>query len=455
MNEYTNEFNKIFYYLKETLKNYNNKILTNNNVANPFSNNAYKKIIAKLSNIQSDQEYLEIINDFIISIHQGHVFLSSNINKIDKIIPLCIQYKDDKYYVVKATNQELEGKEIIGIDNIKMDEYILKLKGSYSFENNKFFIKNLILPSQNAKNISFNNGEITIESVKSEDFYNEIFKRDNPYNNNIMFDIVNGIPYLRINSFSNEMLHFKENHNFFDKKITDPIEYLKEIANFLNSNNASDLIIDIRGNQGGSDEWFELLSMFSNKDYKYTYSVESTIGNLSNGETNEIMNSQGEDINAALKRLQNNADKLNCSISIGNGNSTIKNRYLFINSANYSTSDTLAKFSNKTGFATTIGNHTSGDGFGITPYSFTSNILKRNNAKIVIPSTFYKLEEFQTEPNIKIKDDLLMPYEYGTYKDNELILATKIIEAIKIKQLQSDISNVFVDYQSSSHKPKR
>ena len=36
MNEYVREFNKIFNYLKDAMKNYNDKVLSNNNV-NPFS----------------------------------------------------------------------------------------------------------------------------------------------------------------------------------------------------------------------------------------------------------------------------------------------------------------------------------------------------------------------------------------------------------------------------------
>lgn len=433
MNEYVREFNKIFNYLKVTMKNYNDKVLSNNNV-NPFSSESYDRIITKLSNIKSDQEYLKIIDSFMNSLHEGHAYLSSKSDEPDKIIPLCIQYKDSKYYVIKAVNQELENKEITMIDGIKIDKYILNFKGSYSFENGKMFIKNLIIPSESAKTISFGDEEITIEPMSSQDFNHEIIKRDNPYFNNIVFNIIDGIPYLRINSFSHEMLASKEKYNFLGSEITGPIEYLNVIANYLNSNNVSDLIIDIRGNKGGSDEWFSLLSMFSDKEYPHNYSVDSTIGRQSYGETNEIINGLGEDINTSLKRLQDGTSSLDCSVFIGNGNSTIKNRYLLINSDNYSVCDTLSKFSNKTGFATTIGSHTSGDGFGVTPYSFTTDILRRNGTKIVIPSTFYNLEEFQTEPSIKTKEDLLMSYEYATYKDNELKQAIEIVKSRKLEQ---------------------
>lgn len=438
MNEYVNEFNKIFDYLKETMRDYYEKVLSNNNI-NPFSNESYEKIISKLSSIRSDQEYLEVIDSFMTSLHEGHAYLSSKSNEPDKVIPLCIQYKDGKYYVVKAVNQELENKEVTMIDGVKMDEYILGFKGSYSFENGKIYIKNLIIPSEGNKCISFSDEEMIIEPMSSQDFNHEIIKRDNPYSNNIAFSIIDGIPYLRINSFSHEMLFSKEKYNFLGSEITGPTEYLNTIADYLNSNNTSDLIIDIRGNKGGSDEWFSLLSMFSDKEYIHNYSVSSTIGKQYYGETNEIINGQGEDIDTSLKRLQDSASSLDCSVFIGNGNSTIKNRYLLINSDNYSVCDTLSKFSNKTGFATTIGSHTSGDGFGVTPYSFTTDILKRNNSKIVIPSTFYDLKEFQTEPTIKTKGDLLMPYEYGTYKDNELKQALEIIKSKELEQ-ENDIS---------------
>lgn len=429
MNEYIEEFNKIFNYLKETMKDYCDKILSKCSF-NPFSDENYKFFLSKLSDIKNDSEYLTIIDQFMVSIHEGHAFLVSKSNESNKVIPLVIQYINGKYFVVKALDQTLENKEVVRIDNIEIDKYILNCKGSYSLDNNKIYIKNLIIPSEKSIKISFDNDEeIFINPVDSAEFNKQITLRDNPYSNNILFNIIDGIAYLRISSFSHEMLSSCEKYNFLGKEITGTTEYLECIANYLNSNNVSDLIIDIRGNKGGSDEWFNLLKMFSDKEYLYNYSVKSSIGRLSYGETNNIINGMGENIDESYNRLKEEDDDLNCSVSIENGESTIKNRYLLINSDNYSACDTLSKLSNKTGFATTIGNYTSGDGFGVTPYSFTTDILKRNNAKIVIPSTFYDFDEFQTEPFIKINEDLLMPYEYGTYKDNELKQAIEIIKS--------------------------
>lgn len=108
-----------------------------------------------------------------------------------------------------------------------------------------------------------------------------------------------------------------------------------------------------------------------------------------------------------------------------------------INDGNYSVSDTLAKIANKTGFATTVGKLTSGDGLGITPYSFTTNILSRNNISVRIPSTFSNLNEFQTKPSIEMEEGFLMPYEYGTSLDAELY---NLVSLIKSKTLTDDNS---------------
>lgn len=56
--------------------------------------------------------------------------------------------------------------------------------------------------------------------------------------------------------------------------------------------------------------------MFSDKEYTHNYSVDSTIGRQSYGETNEIINGLGEDINTSLKRLQDGTSSLDCSVFI-------------------------------------------------------------------------------------------------------------------------------------------
>ncbi len=161
------------------------------------------------------------------------------------------------------------------------------------------------------------------------------------------------------------------------------------------------------------------------------------MGKLDCSQINEIYQDGGEDIDKSLERINQSASELEYSIGIQNGGSTIENRYLLIDDENYSTSDTLAKLANKTGFAKTIGKHTSGDGFGITPYFFTTKILEKNGIKIAIPSTFYNLNEFQTVPDIIMEDDLIMPYEYGSIKDNQL---QAIINYIYSEYKNSDIS---------------
>lgn len=425
-NEYQEEFKKVFYYLREVFSDYNRIILSNNNIPNPFSDTNYSEIFEKLSSINADQEYIDIMNSFIISLHEGHAYMV-NPNKKDnsKMIPLIIQYYEGKYYVIKSGDESLIGSEVTSIDGIDIDGCAQKTNDSFSFDNGKCYSKRITIDSDTSKKIVCDGNSIELKPVYKNEFYGLISSREKVNGDNIVFNFINGVPYLRINSFSHGMIN------------QDTVDMLSKISRKLNDNNAEDLIIDIRDNKGGSDEWYQLLSLFSDKDYTYDYSLNSIVGNISSNECNRLLNGLGENIDSSIERLKGDKKQISCFNGIKNGNSTIKNRYLMINDGNYSVSDTLAKIANKTGFATTVGKHTSGDGLGITPYSFTTNILSRNNISVRIPSTFSNLNEFQTKPSIEMEEGFLMPYEYGTSLDTELY---NLVSLIKSKTLIDDNS---------------
>lgn len=429
---YVAEFKKVYEFLKKALYKYNKDILAKNNVPNPLDDKKYNEIINQLKHINSDDEYVQIINQFLVSLHSGHVYMLANkkMHNSSKILPIVLQYSKGKYYVSKSLNPLFEGKEVTKINGENIDKYVLQCQGSCSFEYGKCYIKRLVISSDTQKMITIDHQDELLEPVESSVFKNE----NDRVSNNVIFYYINGLPYLRINSFSHSLLNNDEIYDFFGEKINGAYEYIKRIANYLNDEGAKSLIIDIRGNNGGSDEWFKLLSYFSNQDYRYTCNISSNVGKLDCSQINEIYQDGGEDIDKSLERINQSASELEYCIGIQNGGSTIENRYLLIDDENYSTSDTLAKLANKTGFAKTIGKHTSGDGFGITPYIFTTKILEKNGIKIAIPSTFYNLNEFQTVPDIIMEDDLIMPYDYGSIKDN---------------QLQAIINYIYHEYKNS------
>lgn len=425
-NEYQEEFKKVFFYLKEVLFDYNRMILSNNNIPNPFSETNYSEIFEKLSSINTDQEYIDIMNSFIISLHEGHAYMvNPNKKNNSKMIPLIIQYYEGKYYVIKSSDDSLIGSEVTSIDELDINEYARKTNDSFSFDNGKCYSKRITIDSDVSKKIVCDGKSIELEPVDINVFYGLLSSCEKVNDENVTFNYINGVPYLRINSFNHSMVN------------QDIVDMLSKIARELNNNDVEDLIIDIRDNKGGSDEWYQLLSLFSDKDYIFDYNLSSIVGNIYSNECNQLLNGLGENIDSSIERLKGDKKQISCSNGIKNGNSSIKSRYLMINDGNYSVSDTLAKIANKTGFATTVGKHTSGDGLGITPYSFTTNILSRNNISVRIPSTFSNLNEFQTKPSIEMEEVFLMPYEYGTSLDAELY---NLVSLIKSKTLTEDNS---------------
>lgn len=127
---------------------------------------------------------------------------------------------------------------------------------------------------------------------------------------------------------------FSRHHLEEDRKV------LKDLEQYLSFNNYDNVVIDIRGNNGGTDEYFELLSMFTSEPvFK-----RDNYRNLLTGENESVewmaMNGTGKDYN----------------------------RYLLVDDKVFSTSESLTMLCKNTGFATVIGEPTGGEGYGATPF---------------------------------------------------------------------------------------
>lgn len=438
MNEYQKEFIKIFSYLKVTMNDYVEELLLKNNISNPFSKKKYQEYIEQLKVVKNDKEYIKLINDLLISIHSGHVYLTSKATEIDNdIIPLIIQYYQKEYYITFALDKKLIGKKITKINNELIDSYIAKLNNSSYFDNNKLYLKQFIPKNEGTITLTIDNHEnIEINPVFKNIFFKEYLNTFKTHRNNISFELKDNIPYLKINSFNDNLVNDKEKYILFDRVIYGSLNYLKAIAEYINNNNYEDLIIDIRENSGGSDKFFLYLGLFSDKNYIDSLKLKSNIGKIDISELNSFISKEPENIDDSIQRLKSQDNTFyEIQKFIPDCNSTIKRRYLLIGDRNYSTADALAKLAKRTGFATLIGTKTSGDGEGITPYCFTSPILKQNDISVVIPSTFGNLKEFNTYPDIFIEEDLINKYELNTSNDYQL---KKIIEEVNKRAISND-----------------
>lgn len=106
------------------------------------------------------QEYIKLINDLLISIHSGHVYLTSKASEIDNdIIPLIIQYYQKEYYITFALDKKMIGKKITKINNELIDSYIAKLNNSSYFNNNKLYLKQFIPKNEGTITLTIDNHE--------------------------------------------------------------------------------------------------------------------------------------------------------------------------------------------------------------------------------------------------------------------------------------------------------
>lgn len=187
--------------------------------------------------------------------------------------------------------------------------------------------------------------------------------------------------YIKIKSFSSSFLEQ-------DKKV------FKQIEEYLKNNQTKNIIFDIRGNKGGTDEYFKNFSIFTNKDIV----IKDNFRNLLTNQNQEI-------IHTAI-----------------HGELDVKeyNRYILVDEEVFSTAETFSKLCKSTGFAKVVGQDTGGEGFGFTPFSL--DIVDENISYIRIEENKqYNLNGarmfFQIEAPINEMGDIDYKNYYKTVPD--------------------------------------
>lgn len=179
------------------------------------------------------------------------------------------------------------------------------------------------------------------------------------------------------------------------------------------------LIIDIRGNLGGSDRyWQGIVSKLIKNDIKIngyrTYRNNSKIVKrytyVRNIKLEPIENlPMNVKKNAPEETLKNFSDFENTSYTI-KANNDLKfegNIYLLVDEKIYSSSESFSMFCKETKFATLIGQTTGGDGGGLDPVLFklkNSGLIVRMASGMYLNKYGICDEEFKTTPDFKIKD---------------------------------------------------
>lgn len=237
----------------------------------------------------------------------------------------------------------------------------------------------------------------------------------------IQFNELESIAYIKIKSFSYDLIE-----NDKDK--------LKRF--FVKSHEFKNLIIDIQGNEGGSDTyWIEhIVSYLIEKDISFpivfAFKKSERINNFKPDYKTNIKYSEIKlpNLPEELKTGEYSFLSDNNTVEANGLGRAYKGKlYVLIDGAVFSSSDTFAYFCKVTSFATLIGEKTAGDGIGTDPLLLTlpkSGIVIRFTGEMALNPDGSSNEEHKTIPHYLVK---------GLQKENDVLTKHNLIKtALKI-----------------------
>lgn len=344
-----------------------------------------------------------------------------------------IMYTDGKYIVTEPCKLKLSGKvikkgaEIESIDGYPADEYVKRLQAQiqlgFDSSLHKLFLSNpLVVRSHNSTSgwkVCFKQPDGSTENALVSESYESDVKFT--YQNVITEDLGEDIGYIKISSLVNNNTSAPD----YDKSLIN--DYIKE-----SHGKYKKLIIDLRGNGGGSPEflldsvvaplikkpivytqtaavkksffklWGRTVQQYLDTQYIDTPTV-SFINKNNNPhlqEVTEVKNLHGYDdswVTFKVTHMISPKDTLPFSGKV----------YLLVDGGSFSASEDFAQFCKRTGFAEVVGNNTGGGAASfIDPFYFClpeSKIIFRLEVETSLNPDGTMSEILGTEPDIKME----------------------------------------------------
>ncbi|MGL5753841.1 MAG: S41 family peptidase [Paraclostridium sp.] len=195
---------------------------------------------------------------------------------------------------------------------------------------------------------------------------------------------------------------------------------MKRIDSYLKKRqDYKSLVIDIRGNFGGTDEyWTKLVSTLTDKSYECGgYRLVRNTSDVINNFT-KARNTNLNDISELPKDIIKNAPEeltsmfthfeYNKAIIQGKSKTPFKGRiYLLVDDYVYSGAESFSIFCKEQKFATIVGTKTGGDGYVYDPVLFklnNSGLIVRMSSTMYLTDSGICNEEEKTTPDIKLKN---------------------------------------------------
>lgn len=373
----------------------------------------------KITNDLSKNEKVQDFDYIFNNIKDGYPYIGIDINSKkwidnkDLYIKRIKNTKNDDEFTKEISTivSELDNKHTEVIDNKKRFEMFKKSysnRSEYNFLNEKKVIER------------YNNLKPNIKSFKGNFLKKELILKD---------VVENKIGYIYLPSMTPQTGSLNNDLSIIEN-------YLKERKNY----NA--LIIDIRGNKGGINKyWQDIVSKIINQDitingYRFYKNQNNLIKNYVNIEKIKLnpIKTFNNDIN---KTFSNNFDVYeNTSYTIKCNNTLNFNGkiYLLVDNEVYSASDFFAMFCKNTKFATLIGKETSGDGGVLDPVLFklpNSDLIVRMASCMYLNKTEIDNIHINTSPDFKINNSI----RTRNFKNDKCINKVLTLENIELEEI--------------------
>lgn len=353
------------------------------------------------------------------------------------------------YDVIKESYPYLEvNKRVNGIDWLaNREDYLEKIKNTKDDE--EFIIKiNKILADLNNGHTHLINNSALFELF--DDSYGELGWYDF-FDDEVVKKRYESLAETGVNNkvFSSEDLILKDvvegkiGYIYLPQmtprgdSIEDDMEIISKYIKTLENHEA--IVIDIRGNSGGSDEyWTEVISRIIPKEYNtsgyilfrdsdiindYIKAREINTENIENL-PKEIVSNGPDEITRNFKYFIEN----NRSIAPKDSINFEGNIYLLVDNVVYSSAESFSIFCKEKGIATIIGETTGGDGGGYDPVLFkleNSGLIVRIAGDMYLTDSGVCNEEFKTIPDYIIEN----PERTQDISDDECI--NKVLELME------------------------
>ncbi len=359
-------------------------------------------------------EYYKVISFLVSAIEDGHTscFLPREAVKYllsDKVFPLQLRFINNQAYIPCETKKFPSATEIISVDG----ESIGKIKGKlFSYlpsdgkietekywEMNKgdnpfFILYYLIYGQKSSFNVRYKTQTGKIEStvINADNFKNlECFPKPVDIDKYLLLDYrQNSTAILTIKTF---------NEDFLKKSNEDFANFLKSSFQEINQKGVKTLIIDLRNNGGGQDNFGSLLySYLTDKPFSYYASLESVSKKFTTSDHSNL---------AIQKPSENN----------------FKNMVLFlINGKSFSTTAEFCSIAKSNKRGKFVGEETGGGYYGNTSGERITIVLPNSKIKINIPL-----------------DKYVMAVQKAKYKDRGIIPEYTIVPTINDVIINKDV----------------